>query len=504
MKRGADRMKRKRRLLPLLLALALGASPGARALEAEAAKGRIEKTVFGAGEILPASQPGVFAEISGRVARTLVGMGDSVKAGDVLVELENDELAAEIAQLEYDIELARQDVLYTETHRQYVYRQILDEDGIPRNDVNTGEPLMGKYSNEISIYAPCDGRVMAVNIAVGDDSLAEFREHGDVIVLSTDGRMRVDIKEITGADVALGDELRVTGEGVETTGEVVNLMRHGTSASVLVDSDAYAMDTPVTVATMNGEYVGEGILAINKPMGISAYGGTIKSLAWTVQVGKYVERLDPLARIVWDELPLYFDNDKVLREFVKVKTQLENARANLEALTVVAPCDGKIVSVDVEKGGSVEDGTQLLTMVETDAGMSLTLSVDELDIVHVQPGQMVHIGVDALEDVELTGVVRKIAPLGNTETSVTTYDVYVELTGEIDSRVLGGMNVTGEIEILSADNALMIPTDALRRDGAGWYVTMTDGEKRTVEPGVMTDGMTQIVFGLSEGERIEY
>ena len=282
---------------------------------------------------------------------------------------------------------------------------------------------------------------------MGDDSLAKFREHGDVIVLSTDGRMRVDIEEITGAEVALDDELRVSGEGIETTGKVVDLMRHGTSASVLVDSDAYAMDTPVTVTTMDGEYVGEGILEINKPMGISAYGGTIKSLAWQVQVGKYVERLDPLARIVWDELPLYIDNDQVLREFVKVRTQLENARANLEALTIVAPCDGKIVSVDVEKGDSVEDGAQLLTMVETGAGMSLTLSVDELDIIHVRPGQTVRISVDALEDVMLTGTVKKIAPLGNTETSVTRYDVYVDLTGDIDSRVLGGMNVTGEIVI---------------------------------------------------------
>lgn len=502
MKRGAA--MKKRTICALLLALALGPVQGAQALEASVTEGRIEKTVFGSGEILPVSQPGVYAEISGEVARTLVEMGDSVKAGDVLVELENDELAAEVLQLEHDIELARQDVLYTETHTQYVYRQIYDEDGRPRNDVNTGEPLLGKYSNEISIYAPCDGRVMAVHIEVGDDSLAQFREHGYVIMLSTDGRMRVDISEITGVSVALDDELRVIGEGFETTGKVVDLTRHGTSASVLVNSDEYVMDTPVTVMTMDGEYVGAGILEINKPMGISAYGGTIKSLAWNAQVGKYVERLDPLARIVWDELPLYFDNDKVLREFVKVKTQLESAQANQEALAIVAPCDGKIVSVDVQKGDSVEDGTQLLTMVETGAGMSLTLSVDELDIVHVQPGQDVQIAVDALEDVTLTGVVEKIAPLGNTESSVTTYDVYIELTGEIDSRILGGMNVTGEIVVSSEENALTIPTEALRRDEAGWYVVMASGETRSVQLGVMTDSRVQIISGVSEGDRVVY
>lgn len=502
MKRGAA--MKKRTICALLLAMAIGPAQGARALEVSVTEGRIEKTVFGSGEILPASQPGVYAEISGEVARTLVEMGDSVKAGDVLVELENDELAAEVLQLEHDIELARQDVLYTETHTQYVYRQIYDEDGRPRNDVNTGEPLLGKYSNEISIYAPCDGRVMAVNIEVGDDSLAEFREHGYVIMLSTDGRMRVDISEITGVSVGLGDELRVIGEGVETTGKVVDLTRHGTSASVLVDSDEYAMDTPVTITTMDGEYVGEGILEINKPMGISAYGGTIKSLAWNAKVGKYVERLDPLARIVWDELPLYFDNDKVLREFVKVKTQLENAQANQEALTIVAPCDGKIVSVDVEAGDSVQGGTKLLTMVETGAGMSLTLSIDELDVVYVQPGQAVNIAVDALEDVTLTGVVEKIAPLGNTESSVTTYDVYIDLTGEIDNRILGGMNVTGEIVVSSVSNALLLPSEAVFQDGASWYVQTQSGEYREVELGVTTDSQVQILSGVFEGDTVVY
>ena len=494
----------KKRIICLLLVFAFGAAQSAHALEATATKERIDKTVFGSGEILPASQPGVYAEISGRVARTLVGMGDSVKTGDVLMELENDELDAEIRQLEYDIELARQDVLYTESHTQYVYRQLYDEDGDARIDVNTGEPLLGKFSNEITIYAPCAGRVMAVNIEVGDDSLAEFRRHGYVIMLSTDGRMRVDIEEITGAAVTLGDELRITGEGVETIGKVISLTRHGTAASVLVDSDDYPMDTPVTVATLEGEYVGEGILEINKPMGVSAYGGTIKSLAWNAVVGKHVKRLDPLARIVWDEIPLYIDNDQVLREFAKVKTQLETARTNLEALTIVAPCDGEIVSVDVQEGDSVEDGAKLLTMVETGAGMALTLSVDELDIIHVHPGQRVNIAVDALEDVTLTGVVEKIAPLGNTETSVTTYDVYVGLTGEIDSRVLGGMNVTGEIVISSEENALTIPTEALIREGARWRVTMADGEARGVEIGLMTDSRTEIVSGLSEGERILY
>ena len=227
-----------------------------------------------------------------------------------------------------------------------------------------------------------------------------------------------------------------------------------------------------------------------------------------------------IARIDWDQTPLYYDNDKVLREYAKVKLQLEKAMEKQEQLAIVAPCNGRIASIDVEKGANVTDGTKVMSIVE-DAGMELILRIDELDIPLVQPGQQVTLSVDALPDVTLTGVVEKIAPLGNTgETSssgsgmmgmgsssgskVTTYDVYVTLGKDVDSRVLGGMNVSGEILVSSRSNALMVPSEALVKDGAKWYVQMQSGEYREVELGLMTDSQVEILSGVSEGEIVIY
>ena len=174
-----------------------------------------------------------------------------------------------------------------------------------------------------------------------------------------------------------------------------------------------------------------------------------------------------------------------------------------EQLAVVAPCNGRIASIDVEKGDSVSSGTKVITIVE-DAGMELILRIDELDIPMVQPGQQVKLSVDALSDVTLYGVVEKIAPLGNTESSVTTYDVYVALMGDVDSRVLGGMNVSGEIMVSSASNALLLPSEAVFQDGKSWYVQLQSGESRAVELGMTTDSQVQILSGLSEGDMVVY
>ncbi|MGN0773334.1 MAG: HlyD family efflux transporter periplasmic adaptor subunit [Candidatus Ventricola sp.] len=494
----------KKRLRILLAALCLCLADGAQAETARVTSGSILKTVFGTGEIQPASQPGVYAEIDAEVVEWYYGLGDTVKAGDVLMKLDNDELAAEVAQLEYEIQLAQSDVLYTETHTQYQYRQATYNDGTPRFDPNTGEPVLEKYSDEITIRAPSDGRVMAVYIEPGDDSLAVYREHGCVVMLSTDGRMKVELSGIEGVELEYDQKVRVVGEGIDTTGNVVSLTRYGTEAVIQVGSDEFPMDAPVTVTTLDGEVIGEGILAINKPMAVSSYGGTVKGLAWNVQVGKMLERYDVVARIDWDEIPLYYDNDKVLREYTKTKLELEKAMEKQEQLAIVAPCDGRIASIDVEKGDSVSSGTKVMSIVESDAGMQLILEIDELDIPMVEAGQKATLSVDALPDITLTGVVQKIAPLGNTGSSVTTYDVYIELTGEVDSRVLGGMNVSGEIEVSGAQNALLLTSAALKKSGNDWFVQMQSGEYRQVEIGLMTDSQVEILSGLSEGDIVVY
>ena len=78
----------------------------AESTTAQATIGTIQKTVFGSGKVQPLSQPGVYAETDGKAGSVLVEVGDSVKAGDIVMRLQNDELDAQISQLEYDVHRA--------------------------------------------------------------------------------------------------------------------------------------------------------------------------------------------------------------------------------------------------------------------------------------------------------------------------------------------------------------------------------------------------------------
>lgn len=460
--------------------------------------GSISRTVFASGSVEAAKQPGVYAKTDGTVATTLVAMGDEVKAGDVLMTLENEALTSEIAQLEYELLLAQEAVEDVKTYSRYTYQKVYDEDGKPRRDVDTGEWLLSKVSNELAIRAPVEGRVVAVYIEPGDDALAVYREKGAVVVLSTDGRSKVELTGLTPGVLSEGDTVYVKGIGVNVEGKVESVARRGMDATIIVEGDEYGMDVPVNIYATDNALLCEGVLTVNKPLMVSAYGGLIKSV--TTKVGKMVEDDEILAHFTWTGTPLYIDNASVLREYAVALASLETAREKADELTIAAPCDGKVVSVDVNTGDSVASGDCVMTLVD-DTELEIILAVDELDIPQVCAGQRVTLSVDALDGLTIEGTVEKIAPIGNAQTGVTTYDVYIRADA-IDERVLGGMNVTGEIITETAEDTLLVPTDALRKDEQGYYVTMESGECRSVEIGIMSVEWTQVLSGLIMGETV--
>ena len=129
-----------------------------------------------------------------------------------MARLENDELDAEIAQLEYDLQTAQQAVRATQTHTQYVYKQLCDDEGYPRFDTETGEPLLGQYSNEITIRAPADGLILKAVIERATTRWPSTGEYGAVMLLSTDGKMKVELSGLSGSLLRIGADGRDSGQ----------------------------------------------------------------------------------------------------------------------------------------------------------------------------------------------------------------------------------------------------------------------------------------------------
>ena len=399
-------------------------------------RGALEETVYGSGTTSARNQTNVLAEAEGTLTDLRVSVGDAVKAGDILAVMTNADLDDTITDLEFDLWELDDQILSTSAG-----------------------------SKVTTIEAPAAGRVVAIYAEAGDDALAVFRREGALAIISTDGRMKVELSDVdTASGVSLGEKLTVTGETFIAEGTVVDLTRQGTCLTLTIQDDSLPMGETVTVARQNGTTLGTSTLEVNKPMAVSSYGGTIESVK--VSVGDKVKRADTLFKLTDSPLTLKIENLRLQRE--AAAKSLEEAKQQRENLIVVAPCDGTIATLSISEGDEISSGAMLCSILEGE-DMNLTIAVDELDVVEVEVGQKVKITVDALSDAEMDGEVYKIAPVGSNSGGVTTYDV--ELTFDAEgSGVRSGMNATGEITVASTDSTLYVPVEALMTIGDDTYL----------------------------------
>lgn len=436
--------------------------------QAQVIRGAMDETVYGTGTTSARNQPNLLAEADGTLTNLRVSVGDAVKKGDILAVMTNEDIDDTIT----DLEFALWDLDATIT------------------DTRSGNKVT-------KIEAPIAGRVMAVYGKAGDDALAVFRREGALALISTDERMRV---ELTAQDGQLGltldEKVTVIGDHIYAEGTVVELTRQGTQAVVTImeeelpvnedfDGDGRAdmiLGTICEVRNADGDTVGEGELACNKPMAVSAFGGTITYV--DAIVGEEVGRGERMFRLQDSPLTLTIENLRLQRE-AKAK-ELKEAIEQRENLIIVAPCDGTVASIEVEEGDEITNGTLIGSILEGE-DMNLTIAVDELDVVEVEIGQPVEITIDALSGLNLQGEVYKIAPVGTNSGGVTTYDV--ELTFDAaGTGVRSGMNATGEIQVAAADDVLYVPVEALMTISNKTYVMVADGGSTTLADAASSAG----------------
>ncbi|WP_120971060.1 HlyD family secretion protein [Comamonas sp. lk] len=114
------------------------------------------------------------------------------------------------------------------------------------------------------------------------------------------------------------------------------------------------------------------------------------------------------------------NRDALKAQVQMAEAQLQQAQINLDNTTVHAPSDGQVSEVSVRKGQYVAAGTQLVYVVPPT--FWVVANFKETQTAHVQIGQAVTFGVDALGGARLKGHVVEIAPATGSEFSVLKAD----------------------------------------------------------------------------------
>ena len=211
----------------------------------------------------------------------------------------------------------------------------------------------------------------------------------------------------------------------------------------------------------------------------------------------------------------------------QAKAAMVKVERNLGYATITSPIDGVVISRAVEEGQTVAASFEtptLFTIAHDLTQMEVVADVDEADIGQVAEGQRVEFTVDAYPDDTFEGTVEQVRLEATTESSVVTYEVVITAYNP-DLKLKPGLTANVTIFTLEKDNALAVPTKALRfvpdtellgeleltvapaaTEEPGmrevWVVRGRELQPCPVTTGAASGELTEILGGLVDGDTV--
>jgi len=189
---------------------------------------------------------------------------------------------------------------------------------------------------------------------------------------------------------------------------------------------------------------------------------------------------------------------------------LKRYKEELMKTEILAPFDGTVVDIGVKENdqlSSFDYSSKTAVYLIDTRTVKMEGVVDEVDIYKVKVGQETIITVDALPGEELKGKVTFISPFGNQTTGVVEFPVTITLD-PTETELKGGLTATANIIVGKNENVLLIPNRSIKGSPGNYYVDVVRDEKtmatekRPVELGAQNEQFSEVISGLSEGEKV--
>ena len=394
------------------------------------------------------------------------------------------------------------------------------------------EAASGQQTNS-SIIAYAGGTVKIVYAQEGDSVQDVMLEHGALAVLSLDNLMAVKLE--VDCNLSAGDTVTVTlSDDTAVTGTVkTNLSGQ---LIVTVEDQDYTPGQSATVSVTDSdgeeEILGADKLYILNAWNASAYSGTVSAVSIqvgdTVTPGQTVITLtDTGTTATWQQL---------VAQRQEYEDLLQELLMLYQTRQITAPCDGIVSGIDADsaqlvensstetttennstsdlmgnmgsfpqsgmtQGGMTQPGQQELydlsyaqiASVTDQKILTVSVSVDELDILSLEVGQAAQITVDALAGKSFEATITDIGNNGTSNGGNSKFTVTLELERAED--MLTGMSATATVTLQTTDAATTVPVAALVEEGTQTILYTGYDE----ESGELTDPV-EVTVGVSDGE----
>ena len=183
-----------------------------------------------------------------------------------------------------------------------------------------------------------------------------------------------------------------------------------------------------------------------------------------------------------------------LLQYEQAKQAVLTAQENLDANNLTAPFDGTVTEVSGMVGDQVSPVTNAFRIDDL-SQMKVDVQVSEVDINSVKVGQSVTLTFDAISGKSYNGKVVEVAQAGDSVQGAVDFTVTVVLT-DMDNSVKPGMTAAVTITVKQVNNALLVPSRAVRLVNNQLVVyVLQNGQAQEVNVtlGASSDTMSEVV-----------
>jgi HlyD family secretion protein len=495
-------------------------SPAAGATTASATRGVIQKTIDATGNIVATNEAKLSFQQGGIVSTVHVKIGDAVKKGDVLAELDTTDLQlgvsqaeAQLAQSKNSVRNAEQAVIITQANYSRTVEGTRDADlkaaetALQSAQANYAKVTQGQSSDAAAARAAVDAAQAKLDkIKAGPTAeelagvTAQLQNAEAALRLAQSGYDRAFSRNPAGIS-ASPESLQL-----EQATNNFNLAKSNFDKVAMGADAAQVRAAEQQLATAQASY------ARFSGATDSASRAAAKQAIDAAQAN--LERLQQPARdFDLVQLDAQIKQARVALDSAKTTVTLNEiaqaqAKRRLDQAVLRAPFDGMVGSVNVREGESVSvAGAPSSAFVVADtSGFYMDLTVDELDVTQLRIGQPVEIALDALPGVKVAGKVERISSTGTKVNGVVKYTVRVSLDAGNDA-LRSGMSGTASIIVDRTEDALLVPAKAVHADNANGksFVSVRNGSQTQdieVTTGLRNATHVEILSGLTDGATV--
>lgn len=491
-------------------------------------KGNVTEQVKVSGKVEPAEGVDLAFEATGKVSNVQVKVGDKVRSGASLSNLNNADVSASLRRANASISSAQADVAQ--------YQAALDAERVKLDELKrggTGEEVRIAEANVLKAEQTLDDARLNVNVVndkaridlenVYDDvqnSLENAYNDADValnqdidplfdegsdydyLVFNTaDSDIKINIERQKSSIKRAVDDIRAISQTITTDQSTMDSSLITTKSklsqvqSFLISLDLALEDNTGLSQTTENTYrgyintaranVNTAIATINAQQqaisgqkttntsNIQAANTAVNTAQKSLEIAKKELELKSAPAsteaIKTQEARIRQAQANVSSARARVAQAAADAqgmRADLEKTVLRAPFAGVVTKVDIKKGEIALANEPAITII-SEANYEIEAFIPEVDISKVAPGKEADIVLDAYgESVIFKGTISSVDLSETVLEGVATYKIVVQFL-EKDERIKSGMTADVDIVVNHKENVLVVPQSAVyMKDGA--------------------------------------